>query len=579
MEKLFKDTPSFKNVYVKGEVSGKYISPRGHLYFTLKDNQSQVPCIVYQWFQKNIGFEIEDGMKLLVTANITVYWPHGKYQLDVRSATDEGLGKLFLAYKQLRKKLESEGLFKKEHKKPLPEFPKRIGVVTSRGGSVIHDIIKTVDTDWPYCEVILFPASVQGASSKMELVSQIKRADSFGIDVLIVARGGGSIEDLWSYNEEEVVRTIFDCKTPVISAIGHEDDVTLSDLVADKRASTPTMAASLAIKNREDVKNHINHLNSRLITFISTKLDENKREFENILKKDIFTDSAAVYGSKKIDFDLLHNRFDVVSNEILTINKHELSKIKSSYSIRHPCKMQLDSSKHKLNELKNRLLDAMDSIINNNRVNLDKATAKFNFQSEKIITSEMHRLDKIKKSYFIQNPCKMQLDYSKSQLNMINVKLSGSIGDIYDSRNRNFDDLNNRFKSKSHEIILTNSYRVNSIKSLPILKNGLNNYLEDNHYMLNDLNSRSENSFNQIINDNKKELSIVLDKKIIKNPFLILDDYKLKLGHYEEKLDKINQMIILEKEKRDQKSRMIKIIVAIVAVFIIIILLLVFGGI
>ena len=370
MEKLFKDSPIFRNVYVKGEVSGVYISSRGHLYFTLKDKRSQVPCIVYQWFRKGIGFEIENGMKLLITANVTVYWPHGKYQLDVRSATDEGLGKLFIAYQQLRKRLEKEGLFDDEHKKDLPDFPKRIGVVTSKGGAVIHDIIRTVEKRWPYCEVLLFPASVQGAKAKDELVAQIRRADQFGLDVLIVGRGGGSLEDLWSFNEEIVVRAIFECETPVISAIGHEDDTTLSDLVSDRRASTPTMAASLAIKDKDEILNNISHLNSRLMTFISSKIDANRKEFESIMSRAVISDSSNVYNAKWNDFNILCNRFDVISNEMMVSHRHELAKIKSSYSIRHPCKMQLDSSRSQLSELQRCLVDSMHSIINNYRVNL-----------------------------------------------------------------------------------------------------------------------------------------------------------------------------------------------------------------
>ena len=579
MEKLFKDSPSFRNVYVKGEVSNTYISPRGHLYFTLKDKTSQVPCIVYQWFIENIGFKIENGMKLLVTANITVYVPHGKYQLDVRSATDEGLGRLFIAYKQLRKKLEDEGLFDDEHKKELPNFPKRIGVVTSKGGSVIYDIIKTVEKRWPYCEVILFPASVQGANAKNELVAQIKMADSFGLDVLIVGRGGGSLEDLWSFNEEIVVRTIFNCRTPVITAIGHEDDTTLSDLVSDKRASTPTMAASFASRDRNEVLSNINHLNSRLMTFISTKIDVNKKQFENIISKAIISDSSNVYGGKRNDFELLCKRFDVISNEMITSHGHDLAKIKSSYSIKHPCKIQLDSSKSRLSELQRRLVDAMDSIIKNYRVNLDKAASKFNFQSEKLLTFNKNRLNEIRNSYFIQNPCKLQLDYSASQLNLTNDKLYVCMDDIYKSNARSYDDLKKSFLEKSNEIILTNTYRLDSMKAVPAIKNHLASYCESGSGQLDNLNSRLERSFRVLIDDNQRSLDFILNRNIIKNPIIMLNAYKHKLNQYEEKLDKINQVNMLEIERQKEKSRMIKIIVAIVIVFMIIILLLLLGGI
>ena len=338
MKLFFDNEPSFKEVHVKGEVSGPYTSARGHFYFTLKDKSSVVSCIVYQWFRKNIDFEIKDGMKLLVIANVGVYPPHGKYQLDVRLATEDGLGKLYVKLQQLKEKLTKEGLFDKEHKKPLPEYPKRIGVVTSKGGSVIHDILKTVRENWPYCEVILFPSAVQGANAKNELIKQIRKADSFNLDVLIVGRGGGSLEDSWSFNEESVVRTVFECNTPVISAIGHEDDVTLTDLVADIRASTPTMAASFAIKNKEEVLNNINHLNMRLISFMSSKLDEYKKQFGYMLSKPLFVDKTYVYGSKKSDFDGLQNRFYLTSNDMINSRRVMLDKITSEYVIRHPCK-------------------------------------------------------------------------------------------------------------------------------------------------------------------------------------------------------------------------------------------------
>lgn len=579
MENYFKNESTFKNVYVKGEVSGTYISAKKHLYFTLKDKRSEVPCIVYKWFRKSIGFQIENGMKLLVTANVSVYWPKGKYQLDVRSATDEGIGKLTIAYEQLKRKLRNEGLFDYKHKKALPEYPKRIGVVTSKGGSIIHDIVKIVKRDWPYCQVLLFPAAVQGSSSKEELVTQIKNADKYELDVLIVGRGGGSLEELWSFNEESVVRAIFECKTPVISAIGHEDNTTLSDLVADKRASTPTMAASLAINNKKDVFNNVSHLNRRLMTFISSKVDKNRNDFESLLKKRVLRDPSNVYSFKHDSFDLLCNRFNVISKELIHSNIHELEKIKSSYSIRHPCKIQVDLSKSKLNELKTRLIDVMNFIMNDYQANLDKTINEFNFQSDKLIASQRHRLESIKKSYLIVNPCIMQLDSARSQLKTTNNQLNNTIDKIYNSNEYKYAELKNRFKNQSNEMILTHTYELNLIKISPALKNHLKNHIEKNGHELNNLNSRLENSFNQTINDNQNSLNVILDKNIIKNPYLMLDQYRSELNKYGEKLDKINQVNLIELEKQKEKARLMKTIVAIVVVFMIIILLLLFGGI
>ena len=264
---------------------------------------------------------------------------------------------------------------------------------------------------------------------------------------------------------------------------------------------------------------------------------------------------------------------------MITSHGHDLAKIKSSYSIKHPCKIQLDSSKSRLSELQRRLVDAMDSIIKNYRVNLDKAASKFNFQSEKLLTFNKNRLNEIRNSYFIQNPCKLQLDYSASQLNLTNDKLYVCMDDIYKSNARSYDDLKKSFLEKSNEIILTNTYRLDSMKAVPAIKNHLASYCESGSGQLDNLNSRLERSFRVLIDDNQRSLDFILNRNIIKNPIIMLNAYKHKLNQYEEKLDKINQVNMLEIERQKEKSRMIKIIVAIVIVFMIIILLLLLGGI
>ena len=553
MEAHFKNNPSFRKVYVKGEVTGKFISDYGHLYFTLKDKKSEVPCIVYKWFRKNIKFDIEDGMKLLVMANVVVYVPHGKYQLDVRSATEDGLGQLYVKYQQLKKKLQKEGLFDQTHKKELPHYVKRIGVITSKGGSVIHDIIKTVEENWPYCQVFLFSAAVQGANSKNELVTQIRRADNSNMDVLIVGRGGGSIEDLWSFNEEIVARTIFNCKTPVISAIGHEDDTTLSDLVADKRASTPTMAASLAIEDKGAISEKVNHLNNRLNSVISSKLDDYRKQLMLMFAKPVFSDSAYIYSNQKSEFEDLYDRFNMTSNELVKSHRVALEKITNEYVIRHPCKMQLDSSKSNLNELQVRLLDAMNSMINNQKVNLDKASDKFNFLSEKLVSSKKHGLE-MSRSVLITNPYRNRLDSSRKDLNIIEGKLINNVNVNVRNCKRDLEILENSFENRSRELIMKKSHELDSIKSKSIIKNPQKFF---------------ESKYN--------ELEQMKNSKMIKNPNLILDSYKSELDVYREKLDKIKQVLELKKEQQKQKQRYMIVIAAIVIVMIIVLVIL--GGI
>lgn len=623
MESQFKSNPNFRNVYVKGEVSDMFISAYGHLYFNLKDKKSQVPCIVYKWFRRNLQFDIEDGMKLLVIANVVVYAPHGKYQLDVRSATEDGLGQLYVKYQQLKKKLEKEGLFDDKHKKDLPHFVKRIGVITSKGGSVIHDIVKTVNENWPFCQVFLFPAAVQGENSKIELVTQIARADNSDMDVLIVARGGGSIQDLWSYNEESVARAIFNAETPIISAIGHEDNTTLADLVADKRASTPTMAASLAIEDKKSILENINHYNSRLITFVSSKIEDYKKQMQFMLSKPLFADETYVYGSKKRDFDDLCSRFDSSSGELVKSNRVKLDKITTEYVIRHPCKMQLDQSKSNLNELTNRLIDAMDFIINTQKVNLDKASNKFKFHSEKLLTSKRNSLE-ISKSFFKSNPCQDKIDLSKKELvsnkNMIIKEVNLTVENnkrelnfvlnknifknpnvIYSNKSRDFGYLTDKFISKSNELILTKTHDLDSIRSKSIIKYHLNGYIDSSNDDLANLKLKLNKGYQSKINESKKDFESILNKKLFKNPeillkseteqldkikssncfknpYALLDDYRSELKIYEEKLDKINQVIMLKKDQEKQKATY-RIIIIAIAVLVMILLIIVFGGI
>lgn len=554
MESHFKSRPEFRNVYVKGEVSNKFISASNHLYFTLKDKSSQVPCIVYSWFRKNIKFDIEDGMKLLVTANVTVYPPHGKYQLDVRSAVEDGLGQLYVKYQQLKKKLDSEGLFDENHKKDLPRFPKSIGVITSRGGSVIHDILKTVKNNWPYCQVILFPAAVQGANSKRELITQIRRADSSNMDVLIVARGGGSIEDLWSYNEEELVRTIFACETPVISAVGHESDMTLTDLVADKRASTPTMAATMAVEDKASIMESISHYHSRLIAFISSKMDKYKKELHLMHTQSLFTDSTYVYKSRKANFDELQFRFKSVSGDVINSNRMALEKLTSQYVIKHPCKMQLDTSRSNLNELQTRLFTSMENILKTNRSNLDKASDNFNFLSKNMLMSKQHDLEMVK-SGFTPNLFNKRVDESRNGLGLIYERMINQVNGLVEDNQRELRQVSDDFENASRKLILDNSYMLDSIKNHTAIRNPQRIYESRNN-----------------------ELNHVKDNKIIRNPYLMLGRYRNELKIYEEKLDKINNMIILKKEQKRQRQTYITVIAAIVIVMIIV-LILMLGGI
>ena len=624
MQLFFQKDSFFKEVYVKGEVSGANYSSKGNLFFNLKDKDSVVPCVILRKNRRNVDFEIVEGMKLLVIADVVVYRPHGKYQLDVFDVSEDGLGKLFIKYQQLKEKLTKEGLFNEEFKKDLPNFPKSIGVITSKEGSVIHDIIRTVNRQWPYCKLLIFPSQVQGAAATNQLVTQIKKADSFGLDTLIVARGGGSIEDLWCFNDESLVRTVFECETPVISAIGHESDNTLCDLVSDMQASTPTMAANIAINDKEKISNQVSNYNVRLLTFMSSKIDDYKKQFNYMISKQLFTDSNYIYGSKKRDFDDLCNRFEYNSKMLISSKKNILNEIKTSYVIRHPCKIQLDLANAKLNELQNRLIDAINLILKTNRANLDKASDEFKFSSNNYLSTQKIRLNNIKNSYSIQNPCKIQLNKYNNDLEVYRDRLIKSINYKLDSSTKNYENLLNRnlfnnpnliyenkvqelnkltneFKNKSNEIILTNSYRLDSVKNKQVIKNPNLIYINKTQE-LNQLVNQFENKSREVILTNSYKLDSIKNKKVIKNPEIIfktkhddldkikeksiiknpqkmLNNYNQRLNVCKEKLDKIDQIILLKQEQEKQKSTYRKIIIVIIVIVILIIILLINGGI
>ena len=252
---------SFPRVWVEGEISNFKQHTSGHLYFTLKDEGAQLSALMWRSRVANLTFQPEDGMKVIARGSITVYPPRGNYQLDVDQIQPLGLGELQLAFERLKQKLDAEGLFDAEHKKPIPEFPECIGLVTSETGAALQDIRSVLSRRHPSVEVVLAPVRVQGAGAAEEIADAIKYLNQYGgIDVLIVGRGGGSLEDLWAFNEEVVARAIYASKIPIISAVGHEIDFSIADFVADLRAPTPSAAAELVVRDRTELLEDIGNL-------------------------------------------------------------------------------------------------------------------------------------------------------------------------------------------------------------------------------------------------------------------------------------------------------------------------------
>jgi exodeoxyribonuclease VII large subunit len=259
---------SCPSIWVEGEISNYTLHSSGHRYFSLKDENAQIRCILWRFRGARLLFEPEDGMKVMAFGSITVYEKNGQYQLDVMELIPAGLGKLEIAFQKLKEKLFKEGLFDEEHKKPIPEFPETIGLVTSSTGAAIRDMIKIIHERFPSVKIIVNPVRVQGEKAAEEIAQAIQEFNEFAkIDVMIVGRGGGSLEDLWAFNEEIVARAIYNSKIPIISAVGHQIDFTISDFVADLRAPTPSAAAQMVVKGKEELLKEIRSNLSKLVSY------------------------------------------------------------------------------------------------------------------------------------------------------------------------------------------------------------------------------------------------------------------------------------------------------------------------
>ena len=333
-------------VFLKGEISNFKAHSRGHYYFTLKDEGSRINAIMFASQTNKLKFLPQDGMKVLVTGKISVFESTGQYQIYVNDMLEDGVGNLYIAYEQLKKKLESEGLFREDHKKRIPKIPNRIGVITAPTGAAIKDIISTIKRRWPLAEIYLFPSLVQGEDAKEDIVKQIKRAEDYSLDTLIVGRGGGSIEDLWPFNEEIVARAIYDCKIPVISAVGHEIDFTIADFVADLRAPTPTGAAEMAVPQVKDVENYLNHVKIRLNNTILNQIKKDRQSLKDLTSRNIFKNPMMIYQTKEMMFDNTLERLKFSLVNLTNIKEKELIRVKQSYILQNPYKL-LDTKSNK----------------------------------------------------------------------------------------------------------------------------------------------------------------------------------------------------------------------------------------
>ena len=352
VKSILESEPLLNDIYVKGEISNIKYHSRGHIYFSLKDENSKINAVFFNSTGKLL-FDPKDGDSVLIRGRINVYPVSGSYQIVVSEIKLDGIGNLYVLFEELKKKLASEGLFDKEHKKKIPRFPEKIGVITAKEGAAVRDIITTINRRYPLCEIYLFPSLVQGEGAKENIVKMIKKANETDMDVIILGRGGGSIEDLWAFNEEVVAREIYNSKIPIISAVGHEIDYTIADFVADLRAPTPTAAAELAVKNIEDIENYLSDAITRMNAALSNKVDYYEEKINKYKSNYIINNPMKLFESKENRLNIIKEKlvnissiFDIKEKEIEYIKERMLSAYKNnilkSSNLLEKTKLKLD---------------------------------------------------------------------------------------------------------------------------------------------------------------------------------------------------------------------------------------------
>ncbi len=325
-----------KTVYLKGEISNFKAHTSGHFYFSIKDEYSKINAIMFRNYNQKLPFTPTEGMKVLVRGRVTIYETMGTYQIYVDEMLEDGLGNLYIAFEQLKEKLTKEGLFEQIHKQPIPKFPKRVGIITAKTGAAIRDIISTIKRRFPICEVFLFPSLVQGENAALDIVNKINQANGYHLDVLIIGRGGGSIEDLWPFNEEVVARAIFTSKVPIISAVGHETDYTISDFVADLRAPTPTGAAEMAVPNLVDLTHNLKQMTIRLKESIYKQINYRKLFLESLKGSFVIKNPIIMYESKKQRLDNINEKIKQLINYKMETQKTILYNLKNNKILLKP---------------------------------------------------------------------------------------------------------------------------------------------------------------------------------------------------------------------------------------------------
>ncbi|CAH0178095.1 Exodeoxyribonuclease 7 large subunit [Peribacillus sp. Bi96] len=362
IKRKFDADPHLQNVYIKGEISNFKQHTSGHMYFTLKDEKARLLSVMFAANNKGMKFQPENGMKVLVKGDISLYEAGGQYQLYVKSMAPDGVGDLYLAYEQLKKKLEAAGLFLSEHKKTIPQYPKTVGVITSPTGAALRDILTTIKRRYPIAKIIVYPALVQGNNAAKSIAKAISKANARAeSDVLIVGRGGGSIEELWAFNEEIVAESIYDSDIPIISAVGHETDFTIADFVADMRAPTPTGAAELAVPHLNEILERLMNRKNRLTRSIREGVNFERTRLTRMERSYAFRYPHKMYEQKLEQLDKTMDRLGKTSTRYFVKKRDELKQLNDILKKQHP-EQAVKNSKDELQQQEKGLRRGMEAI-------------------------------------------------------------------------------------------------------------------------------------------------------------------------------------------------------------------------
>ena len=339
IKNMFAQDFLLRRLSVKGEVSNCKYHSSGHIYFTLKDGGGTLQAVMFASQRRGLNFKLAEGQQVVVKGTVDVYERDGKYQLYASEIELSGRGDLYLRFEKLLKELEEMGMFDPQYKRPIPRFAKTVGIVTAPTGAAIRDIMNIAHRRNPYVQLILYPALVQGDGAKDSIVKGIRTLDAMGLDVLIVGRGGGSIEDLWAFNDERVARAIYDSDIPVISAVGHEPDVTISDFVADLRAATPSNAAELAVPNAEDIRETLRGYDIRMAQAMRKQMTQRRTALENLAGRRVLQSPAAYFDLRRVELDYTRSRLTAAGEHWLAARRHDFAQYAAALDAMSPLKV------------------------------------------------------------------------------------------------------------------------------------------------------------------------------------------------------------------------------------------------